>query len=54
MSSTFKRLPNIAKPTHYDVWLKPDLIQLTFQGTVQVTLKVNSVLYIYLLFIIFF
>jgi hypothetical protein len=46
-----KVLKSVRSTTNMKCWAA--LIQLTFQGTVQVTLKVNSVLFIYLLFIIF-
>ncbi|KDR73433.1 hypothetical protein GALMADRAFT_72186 [Galerina marginata CBS 339.88] len=36
------RLPTNVKPTHYDITIKTDLKELTFQGFVKVSLDVNT------------
>ena len=43
MSSTkkFERLPKAIVPSHYDIWLKPDLNKFTFQGTITAHLEVS-------------
>lgn len=38
----FKRLPRNVVPTHYDLFLKPDLEKFVFEGTVAVNLEVSS------------
>ncbi|ORX60726.1 aminopeptidase [Hesseltinella vesiculosa] len=41
MSSSVERqvLPTNVKPTHYDLWLKPDLDAFVYDGRVQITLQ---------------
>jgi puromycin-sensitive aminopeptidase len=53
MSSTkkFERLPKSVIPSHYDIWLKPNLTKFTFQGTITAHLEVSS---IHLRFILIF
>ena len=37
----FERLPVAVVPTHYDIWLKPDLVNFSFVGTLTAHLQVN-------------
>ena len=38
----FSRLPNDVEPSHYEVFLKPNLLSLTFDGTLKVFLQVQK------------
>lgn len=38
----FERLPLNVVPLHYDLWLKPDLTQFTFLGTISTCLEVKE------------
>ncbi|KAK3914792.1 Puromycin-sensitive aminopeptidase [Frankliniella fusca] len=38
----YDKLPKSVIPTHYNLYLKPNLLTCTFEGKVTVTLKVNS------------
>ncbi|KAK6630961.1 hypothetical protein RUM44_003133 [Polyplax serrata] len=38
----FKRLPRNVVPTHYDLFLKPDLEKFVFEGTVAVNLEIKE------------
>jgi puromycin-sensitive aminopeptidase len=40
----FERLPSSVVPSHYDIWLKPNLTQFTFEGTITAHLNVNMLL----------
>jgi len=42
----FERLPSDVAPIHYDVWLKPDLKNLVFDGKVDILLKVKFLVHI--------
>ena len=36
----FERLPKSVVPVHYDITIKPDLVQLAFEGNEIISLKV--------------
>jgi len=40
----FKRLPKSIKPMLYDLYLKPDLQQFTFEGKETVSINVSTIL----------
>ncbi len=39
----FERLPKTVLPSHYDIWLKPNLTEFTFQGKLTVHLQVTGI-----------
>lgn len=50
---SFERLPKSVVPVNYDLTIKPDLNQLVFEGTEDVTLKVNSLILVIFQFLCF-
>ena len=38
----FSRLPSTILPVHYDIFLKPDLKNLTFEGKMSVKLRIQQ------------
>lgn len=42
MKPDFERLPKSVSPSHYELQLQPDLINFTFAGTSQTTIKVSK------------
>ena len=38
----FERLPKAVVPTHYEIFLRPNLIDLVFKGTIKIDLEVKE------------
>ena len=38
----FERLPTTVVPTHYDIYLRPNLIDFAFKGSIKVNLDVKA------------
>ena len=42
LKKPFQRLPKAAVPTHYEIFLRPNLVDLVFTGTIKVTNTIIS------------
>ncbi|KAK0400813.1 hypothetical protein QR680_015467 [Steinernema hermaphroditum] len=41
-TKAYPRLPTFANPTHYDIYIRPDLVKFTIEGVVKVDLEITN------------